>query len=315
MAIFLTEDDVIRLLPINEAIDSLEAAFTEQANGTGKNHARSRTAHKDMSVTMMVAVLGETGFGGYKVMGSGGSMVTLYGGDNRELLAVIESRKLGQIRTGAASGVATKYMSREDSSTIGVIGTGHQAISQLTAICAVRPIKTIKAYSRNANRREQFCSEMSDLLGIEVIPVSSGQEAISGTDIAIAITNIRTLDPVLMGNWLEPGMHINAAGANSIDRRELDDIAVTRSSVIAVDAKDPAKLECADLTLPIESGLITWESIHELSDIVGGRIPGRTNPGDITLFESQGIGIEDIAVAAHIYKKAKSEGSGIELPF
>ena len=301
MAIFLTEEDVIRLLPIDEAIESLESAFIEQANQTGKNHARSRTSHNDLSVTMMVAVLGEAGFGGYKVMGSGGSMVTLYGGEKRELLAVIESRKLGQIRTGAASGVATKYMSREDSSTI--------------AICAVRPIKSIKAYSRNAGRREQFCNEMSNLLGIEVIPASSGEEAISGTDIAIAITNVRTLDPVLLGDWLEPGMHVNAAGANSIDRRELDDNAITKSSIIAVDAIDQAKLECADLTIPTQSGLITWDGVHELSTIVGGQIPGRTSPDQITLFESQGIGIEDIAVAAHIYKKAISEGSGIDLPF
>ena len=315
MAIFLTEEDVIRLLPIDEAIESLESAFIEQANQTGKNHARSRTSHNDLSVTMMVAVLGQAGFGGYKVMGSGGSMVTLYGGEKRELLAVIESRKLGQIRTGAASGVATKYMSREDSSTIGVIGTGHQAISQLTAICAVRPIKSIKAYSRNAGRREQFCNEMSNLLGIEVIPASSGEEAISGTDIAIAITNVRTLDPVLLGDWLEPGMHVNAAGANSIDRRELDDKAITKSSIIAEDAIDQAKLECADLTIPTQSGLITWDGVHELSTIVGGQIPGRTSPDQITLFESQGIGIEDIAVAAHIYKKAISEGSGIDLPF
>ena len=315
MAIFLTEEDVIRLLPIDEAIESLESAFIEQANQTGKNHARSRTSHNDLSVTMMVAVLGQAGFGGYKVMGSGGSMVTLYGGEKRELLAVIESRKLGQIRTGAASGVATKYMSREDSSTIGVIGTGHQAISQLTAICAVRPIKSIKAYSRNAGRREQFCNEMSNLLGIEVIPASSGEEAISGTDIAIAITNVRTLDPVLLGDWLEPGMHVNAAGANSIDRRELDDNAITKSSIIAVDAIAQAKLECADLTIPTQSGLITWDGVHELSTIVGGQIPGRTSPDQITLFESQGIGIEDIAVAAHIYKKAISEGSGIDLPF
>ena len=315
MAIFLTEEDVIRLLPIDEAIESLESAFIEQANQTGRNHARSRTSHNDLSVTMMVAVLGQAGFGGYKVMGSGGSMVTLYGGEKRELLAVIESRKLGQIRTGAASGVATKYMSREDSSTIGVIGTGHQAISQISAICAVRPIKSIKAYSRNAGRREQFRNEMSNLLGIEVIPASSGEEAISGTDIAIAITNVRTLDPVLLGDWLEPGMHVNAAGANSIDRRELDDNAITKSSIIAVDAIDQAKLECADLTIPTQSGLITWDGVHELSTIVGGQIPGRTSPDQITLFESQGIGIEDIAVAAHIYKKAISEGAGIDLPF
>jgi len=317
MAIFLTEEEVVQLLPINEAVDCLDRAFLEQGLGSVRNHPRNRTQSGAMGVTMMVSVLGGSGFGGFKVMGGGyrSSMVTLYGEDPPRMLAMMESRELGQIRTGAASGVATKYMAREDATTVGMIGTGHQAISQLTAVCAVRPITQVKAYSRNPDRRTAFCSAMAELLGIDVVPVESAKEAMLGTDIVIAITNVQTLDPVILGEWLEPGMHINAAGANSLNRRELDDAAVTRSAIVVADAIDQAKIECADLVLPIDAGLLGWDSILELGQIVTGEKKGRTSPSDITLFESQGIGMEDVAVAAHIFAKAKSEGVGVELPF
>ena len=315
MAIFLREDDVTRLLPINEAIEMVEQGFKEQGNGTGVNLPRERAQAGGMGVTMMVAALGERGVSGFKAMGAGKPLVLLYGGEPRQLLAVIEAGALGQIRTGAASGVATRYMAREDASSVGIIGTGNQAITQLSAVCAVRAIKTIKAYSRTPERREEFCRSMSDSLGIQVSPVSSAQEAIQGTDIAIAITNVRTLDPVLMGDWLEPGMHINAAGANSMARRELDDNAVTRCSIIAADAVDQAKIECADLVMPVNAGLLDWDKVLELGQVVTGRAAGRAAASDITLFESQGIALEDVAVAAHIFERAKAEGAGEALPF
>lgn len=317
MAIFLDEEQVVRLLPINEAIDCLEQAFLEQGQGSVRNHPRNRTQVGGMGVTMMVAVLGGSGFGGFKVMGGGyrSSMVTLYGEEPPRMLAMLESRELGQIRTGAASGLATKYMAREDATTVGMIGTGHQAISQLAAVCAVRPITSVKAFSRNEERRSAFCSEMANLLGVEVIPVSSAKEAVVGTDVVIAITNVQTLEPVILGEWLEPGMHINAAGANSLNRRELDNSAITRSSIVVADAIDQAKIECADLVVPVGEGLLGWDSIIELGQVVTGEKKGRTSATDITLFESQGIGMEDVAVAAHIFAKAKSEGIGVELPF
>jgi len=315
MAIFLREDDVIRLLPIKEALEMVEQGFKEQGNGTGVNLPRERAQAGNMGVTMMVAALGERGVGGFKAMGAGKPLVMLYGGEPRQLLAVMEAGSLGQIRTGAASGVATRYMAREDASSVGIIGTGNQAITQLSAVCAVRPIRTIKAYSRTPERREEFCRTMSDSLGIQVSPVSSAQEAIQGTDIAIAITNVRTLDPVLMGDWLEPGMHINAAGANSLARRELDDNAVTRCSIIAADAVDQAKMECADLVMPANAGLLDWDTVLELGQVVTGKASGRAAASDITLFESQGIALEDVAVAAHIFERAIAEGKGEALPF
>jgi len=315
MAIFLREEDVIRLLPINEAIEMVEQGFKEQGNGTGVNLPRERAQAGTIGVTMMVAALGERGVAGFKTMGAGKPLVLLYGGEPRQLLAVMEAGSLGQIRTGAASGVATRYMARENASSVGMIGTGNQAITQLSAVCAVRPIQTIKAYSRTQERREEFCRTMSDSLGIQVLPVSSAQEAVQGTDIAIAITNVRTLEPVIIGDWLEPGMHINAAGANSLARRELDDAAVMRCSIIAADAVDQAKIECADLVMPIDSGILSWDAVLELGQVVTGKASGRASANDITLFESQGIALEDVAVAAHIFERAKTEGVGEALPF
>ena len=315
MAIFLREDDVQRFLPIVEAIEAVEQGFKEQGSGTGVNLPRTRTQAGGMGVTMMVAVLGERGVGGFKAMGAGGPLVMLYGGEPRHLLAVMEAGMLGQIRTGAASGVATRHMARGNASSIGIIGTGYQARTQLAAVCAVRSIKTVKAYSRAPERREEFSQRMSESLGIQVLPASSAQEAVQGTDIAIVITNVRTLDPVLLGEWLEPGMHINAAGANSIGRRELDNAAVTRCSIIVADAKDQAMLECADLAVPIGSGLLKWDPVLELGQVVTGRAPGRNSADDITLFESQGIGLEDVAAAAHIFERASAEGAGEALPF
>ena len=315
MAIFLTEEDVRRLLPMDEAIETVEQGLREQGNGTGLNIPRYRAQAGGRGITMMTSVLGERGVAGFKAMGAGGSLVLLYGGEPHHLLAVMQAGALGQIRTGAATGVATRYMAREESSTVGIIGTGNQAITQLEAVCAVRPIRSVKAFSRTPERREEFCRTMSESLGVEVVPVASAEESVKGTDIVIAITNVRTLDPVLFGDWLEPGMHINAAGANSINRRELDSQAVTMSSVIVADAVDQAKLECADLAVPIDAGLMNWDRVLELGQVVTGQAAGRNSPEEITLFESQGIGLEDVAAAAHIYERAQAEDVGVPLPF
>ena len=315
MAIFLTEEEVRRLLPINEATETVEQGLREQGNGTGLSIPRYRAQAGNRGITMMVSVLGERGVAGFKAMGAGGSLVLLYGGEPHHLLAVMQAGALGQIRTGAATGVATRYMAREDSSTVGIIGTGNQAITQIEAVCAVRDISSVKAFSRTPERREEFSRTMSESLGVEITPVASAEESVKDTDIVIAITNVRTLDPVLFGDWLEPGMHINAAGANSINRRELDEKAVTMSSVIVADAVDQAKLECADLAVPIDAGLMTWDRVLELGQVVTGQAAGRNSPDEITLFESQGIGLEDVAAAAHIYERAQAAGVGVPLPF
>ena len=315
MALFLREEDVVRLLPMTEAIDVVEQAFNEQGLGTGVNLPRERAQAEGVGITMMVAVLGGRGVAGFKTMGAGRPLVLLYGGEPRRLLAVMEAANLGQIRTGAASGVATRHMARPDASTVGIVGTGFQARSQLAAVCAVRPIRAAVAYSRTRERLDEFCSTMSESLGIPVSPAASAEEAVRGSDVAIAITNVRTLEPVVMGDWLSPGMHVNAAGANSLERRELDDAAIARCAVIAADDVPQAMIECADLAMPIGSGLLDWSVVLDLGMVVAGQAPGRLSESDITLFESQGIALEDVAVAAHVLERAEAEGVGEALPF
>jgi ornithine cyclodeaminase/alanine dehydrogenase-like protein (mu-crystallin family) len=230
-----------------------------------------------------------------------------------KLDGVLQPSTLAWIRTGAASGVATKYMAAPDASVVGIIGTGRQASTQLEGICAVRPIKTVKIFSRTAERREQFAREMEDHLGVEVVPVATSAECLAGSQIVVTITNSR--EPVLDGNLLEPGTHVNAAGSNSWSRRELDEATVRRADLIVVDNLEQAKMECGELLWAEERGIFHGPQAFELRDVVGGRVAGRPRPDAITLFESQGVGIEDTAASAFVLRRARERGLGQELPF
>ena len=240
-------------------------------------------------------------------------IVMLYDYESGQLLSCMEGGRMGQIRTGAASGLATRYMAREDANTVAVIGSGFQARTQLEAVAAVRDIREARVYSRRQERREEFTKRSSERLNLEVRPVDSAQECVAGADIVIVITSAR--DPVLEGNWLEPGAHVNAAGGNHWMRREIDEATVTRSDVIVVDDLEQAKTECGDLIWPEARGSFRWDMAHELQDVVAGRVPGRPSNDSVTLFESMGIALEDIAAAQLVYKKAREQGIGQELPF
>ena len=223
------------------------------------------------------------------------------------------SRAIGQIRTGAASGLATKYMANEDAATVAVIGSGFQARSQLEAVCAVREIKQARVYSRREERRQEFAQRSAERLGIEVAAVDSAQACVQGADVVITITSAR--EPVVLGEWLAPGTHVNAAGGNHWMRREIDEDAVLRSQVIVVDDLEQAKIECGDLIWPEARGSFKWDSARELRDVVAGLVEGRPSADAITLFESMGVALEDIAAAHLVYRKAKEQGLGQELPF
>lgn len=321
MARFLREADVVQLLTMEDALAAVEQAIREQGLGTAVNHPRFRLRGGGAVLQMMTALVPGLNAMGFKVYRSGGGgarsgpgfQVVLFSTESGELLAIMEGSRLGQVRTGAASGVATKYLARSDARSVGVIGTGYQARTQLQAVAAVRPIQQVRAFSRNPENRQKFCQEMTETLGVEVVPAESAQEAVKGADILITITNGR--EPVLFGEWLEPGVHINAAGANAIIRRELDDEAVRRADFIAVDSKEQAKVECGDLQSPVERGLVRWEQIHELGEVVAGRVPGRQSPQEITLFESHGLALWDMAAAAQVYKRALEQDVGETLPF
>ena len=317
MALYLTEDDVAGLLTMDVALEAVEEGFRRQADGTASNSPRSRLTTGNGDFNFMAAVapgLGVMGMKTYGAYGPGGARfyVQLYSTESGELMAVIEANTMGQVRTGAASGLATSLMAREDATAVGMIGAGFQARTQLEAMCRVRPIRAARVYSRTPERRKRFVAWATAELGIEAVAVDGAEECVSGADIAITITNASS--PVLKGEWLAPGAHVNAAGSNHWLRREIDREAVARARVVVTDDVEQAKFECGDLIHPIERGVLRWRQVHELSEIVSGVAPGRTGPDDITLFESQGVALEDIATGVRLCRMARERGVGQEMP-
>ena len=312
MALFLDEQQVTDLLTMEMAIAAVEEALRQHGLGTAINNPRTRVRLPTGQLHMMGAALPTRGVIGYKaytaVRGKTRFHVMLYSTDTGELLAMLQADRLGQMRTGAASGVATKHMARPEARSVGIFGTGWQARAQLEAVCLVRQIQSIKAFGRDATRRQTFCTEMSQQLGIQVEPVDTPEAVIRGMDVVITATNAR--GPLFDGNWLEPGAHVNAIGSNALIRREIDDTTVRRSALIVVDSKEQARLECGDLLGALERGLIHWEQVRELGDVVAGFIPGRRQASDITLFESHGLAIWDLAAGMAVYDAAKAKGLG-----
>jgi ornithine cyclodeaminase/alanine dehydrogenase-like protein (mu-crystallin family) len=239
-------------------------------------------------------------------------LVPLFSGQSGELLALIEANHLGQARTGAASGVATRVMARADARTAGIIGTGFQARTQLEAVALARKLERVRVFGRNPERRERFAKEMTARIGTLVMPVASAEEAVRGADILITSTN--ATQPVVEGRWLERGVHINAIGINFADRREIDSETVNRADVIAADSVEQSRIEAGDLILAFGADAQRWKSVLELSDIVSGKIAGRTSRDQITLFKSNGIAIEDIVVGGRVYELARERGMGRDVP-
>ena len=316
MALLLTEADVTTLLPMSLVLEAVEEVFRWQGEGKLTNRPRVRLAVPGGLLQVMPAAVPEARVMGLKayatVRGNAKFVVLLFSAETGALLAVIEADRLGQMRTGAASGVATRYLARPDADRVGCYGTGWQAQSQLEAVCAVRKVREVRVYGRNAERRERFAAEMSGTLGLTVTPVDRPEAAARDAAIVVTVTSSKT--PVLEGRWLAPGAHVNAAGSNALQRAELDVEAVRRASLVVTDSLEQARLESGDLVAPIEQGVLRWEDVHELGEVVAGKRPGRRSPDDITLFESQGVAMEDVAVAARLVARARERQTGREIP-
>ncbi len=231
------------------------------------------------------------GFMGYKAYASSqeGAQfhVALYDGGTGSLLALMQADYLGQMRTGAASGVATEYMARPDATEVGIFGSGKQARTQLQGVCKVRKISRVQVYSPNEQNRRRFAAEMSDLCGVEVKPVTRPETAAEDKDIVITATNSR--EPVLNGHWIAEGTHLNVIGSNFLGRAEIDAVAVRRCDSIVVDSKEQARIEAGDFVQALEDGSIHWAGVHELGQVIIGRYTGRAHAQDVTLFKSLGI--------------------------
>ena len=326
--LLLREDDVRAVLTVPAAIDVLEAAFRAQGEGRARNVPRSRILipeGRGVLHLLSAYVPGEPGhperegagvfgFKAYSAFASGVRFsVNLYSGEDGRLLALIEADWLGQVRTGAASGLATRYLAREDATVAGVIGTGGQARTQVLALAAARPLERIAVYGRDRERRRAFCDELAAQTGVMVEPAESARAAVEGADVVATATTAR--EPVLSGAWLAPGTHVNAMGSNWHNRREVDDETVERSAVVAVDALEQARIEAGDLLIPAEAGRFDFARAIELGAIIAGTARGRGSADEITLFKSLGVALEDVAVAGYVYALARERGLGEEIAF
>ena len=313
MALFLTEADVQMLFPMQKALECIEASFVAQHDGTAVNQSRQRLFQPGFSLHYMAAAMADGQRAGMKIYtitsGTARFLVLLFDTKTGEMLAMMEADHLGRIRTGAASGVATKYLARPDASKVGLIGAGRQARTQLEAVAGVRPIQAARVYARNEERRAEFCREMTALLKFPVEPALSAEEAARFGDIVVTATT--SAAPVVSGEWLRAGTHVNAIGANMANRRELDAAALRAAAIIAVDSREQAQGEAGDLIQGLAAINRSWDEVVELKDIVKGIKPSRNSNEEITIFKSCGIALWDVAAAGFIYNEARQRKMGV----
>jgi alanine dehydrogenase len=307
--LYLTEADVAELVSPADAVEAIEACFRRMAAGSVENRPRYRLRLEGGALAVMAAADLELGYAGAKVYAGFGEgarfAVLLFRSDSPELVAVLEADKLGQLRTGAASGVAARHLSASGATSLGVIGCGWQAESQVACIRAALPqLERVVAYCRTEERLRAFCAEQ----GAE--PGESHQDPAS-CDVVVTATT--SPDPVLRGEWLRAGALVCAVGANDGRRRELDNVVLERSAFVCCDSRDDAKLESADLIEPVDSGVLDWLEVHELQEVVAGETAGRQFDDDIVVFKSNGLAAWDVAVAVAAVERARAAGVGREV--
>lgn len=318
MTVFLDEATIAKLLSMGDALAAVEEVFGELGKGNVTNVPRVRAPLNDGVLRITAAVLNYRGYYGIKVSSTSvfgrnaGRLFCLYREAGGELAAIMQVFGLGALRTGAASGIATRHMARQDARVLGVIGTGRQARTQVEAIALVRPIEDIRVFSRDSERREKFCRDIASSHKAHVKAVDKAEAAVRDCDIVVTATT--STAPVLLGEWLRAGTHVNAIGANYEHRRELDIKAVERAAIIATDDGEQVRYESADLAQAAAHGVLDWKNVASLGDIVAGRLPGRKSAQDITLFKSLGVAMEDVALAIRAYDRAMREGLGQPLP-
>jgi ornithine cyclodeaminase/alanine dehydrogenase-like protein (mu-crystallin family) len=309
MTLFLSESDVAKVLTPADAVDAVERSFRRLAAGAVENAPRRRLRLEEGRLADMAASDLELGYAGVKAYGGfaegAAFVVALFSVERPELVALIEADHLGRLRTGAASGVAAKHLARDGATTLGIIGCGHQAETQVTCIRAAVPtIQRVLAYCRTERKLRAFCKL------VDAEPAESHRE-VGEQDVVVTITTSR--DPVLRGEWLQPGALVCAAGANNAAARELDNVVLERASLVCCDSLEQARLESADLIEPVERGALDWLEVHELQEVVAGELPGRQSADDIIVFKSNGIAAWDVAVAAAAVERAREQKVGREL--
>lgn len=318
-AIYINENLASSLINMDDALVLTEESFKTFAEGTSFNMNRQRMRVRKGALHMLPAAIpykNVIGFKAYTSFRSGVIFKThLYDGETGAPLAIVDSNEIGRLRTGAASGIASKYFAKKNAETVFIFGAGFQAEAQLDAVCAcIKSIKKIFVSTRTKESAIEFSKDMSKKLGIDVRPSENMAEDLAKSHIIITITT--SAKPLFDHAALSAnGVHINAAGSNALIRAEIPEKTVEAAKYLIVDCKDVAAVECGDMLPSLEKGRIHWNEIIELGDVVAGFRKGRQSEDGISLFESQGMGLLDVACAEFIYRKALEKKSGEPLPF
>ncbi|QDU81047.1 L-lysine cyclodeaminase [Polystyrenella longa] len=312
--LFIREEEAQKLIDMPQAIAAVEQVFRSLGNQEAQNVPRHRVQVPGVmlhSLSASVTPLGYVGWKNYITTRTAARFhIALYDQEGH-WVALLEADWLGQLRTGAASGVTTAKLANPEAKSVAVFGSGKQARTQLEAVCAVRPVQQASVYSHTAANRESFALEMSDQLGISVL--AAPDPATCLTDKEIVITATTSQSPLVTGDLLKPGMHINAIGSNALNRSELSADCFSRINQIVCDDLNSCRNEAGDFVEPLKAGTITWGSMASLAELLTENKNQRECKSDITLFKSVGMAIEDIAVAAHVYEAAKEQGVGTVL--
>jgi alanine dehydrogenase len=307
--LLIREADVEELLPPADAVAAVEGCLERLGRGGVENRPRFRIGLTDGLLHVMAAADSELGVAGLKTYASFADgarfVVVLFAADRPEVLAYIEADRLGQRRTGAASAVAARHLARPGARSLGIIGCGWQAESQVECLRAALPeLERLVVYCRDEERREAFAGRFDG-------EAAEWYSEAAAQDVVVTVTTSR--DPVLRGEWLRPGALVCAVGANRLQARELDNAVLDRAAFVCCDSREQAKVEAGDLVEPIERGVLDWLEVHELADVVTGDLQGRARDDDIVLFKSLGIAAEDLAVAKLVLDRARERGLGIEV--
>lgn len=322
MTLVISRADLPHALKVENCIHAVAAAHAQMARGEVALPVRSYLQLPDDRgrVAIMPAVLSGASVMGMKIRStivdpdsgaaSVGGFVVLQDLRNGEVLAIMDATYVTNLRTAAASALATKLMARPDSEVLGVLGAGVQARAHIDALRSVLPIKEVLVWSRQRATAEMLLVDAQSS-GLSIVICDEPRQVVERADVVCTVT--RSAKPVLLGAWLRPGMHVNAVGASTLDARELDGEAVARSRVV-VDSLEAIVQESGDIMLAVDEGLFLLENVAgELGDLVTDRVPGRTSDTEITLYKSLGVAAQDVAAAHEAYVRARERGIGYDI--
>ncbi len=307
--LFLRKTSIDTILSMEEIIEAVEDSLTEMALGRGFDLPRRRIHHPNRMIFGLLPGSFKEAMGAYLQTDLDRRIhhetVILYSIETGEPLILFQDCSINQLRTGAAGGLGAKYLARKDASRVAVLGSAAHAETQLRAVCAVRAITSAKVFSPTPEHRLSFADKMSRELKIKVHPVKGPEEALEESDIVIVATNSQR--PVFNGSTLQEGMHVTsmANGDKARTRQEIDDTTIQRCDLLFITSKETVCVNESDIFRAVRNDVISWDRVREISDLLLGKVLGRTNEKQITLYKLQGIGIMDVAVGLRAYERLK----------